>query len=236
MTIPNPQPIDQPPESRSTEDNTFADIFDSSPLDASQNSAPVAEPSEIPRLRSTHINAGYRDGISSSKVRYVQDGFDEGYSLGATIGLKAGFVLGVAESLMKALGRRRLIVRKGLSSTTTATFGSSQVSDGKQEHSRLKQREDLEHKRGKMLVEAEAVRAEASKELAVPSLFGRQYFGEDGVWTYDVPGKEEEVTFVEIADAHPLIEKWTKVIRDLVAAWEVDLEACAKAVQLQDEG
>ncbi|KAL9088329.1 MAG: hypothetical protein Q9165_006254 [Trypethelium subeluteriae] len=236
VTIPGPPPFDQTAASQATEDNTFADIFDSSPLAASPHSAPAAEPSEIPRLRSTHTTAGYRDGISSSKVRYVQDGFDEGYSLGATIGLKAGFALGVVESLVKALGRRRLNVRKGLSSNTTMTPGSDQSVDGEKERSRLNQREDLERKRGQMLAEAEELRAEAATELAVQRLFGRQYFGEDGVWTYDVPGEEEEVTFEEIANAHPLIQKWTKGIRDLVAAWGVDLDACTKVAQLQDEG
>jgi hypothetical protein len=53
--------------------------------------------SDIPKLRSIHVTAGYREGISSSKNEKIQQGFDEGYALGAEIGYQVGWILGVLE-------------------------------------------------------------------------------------------------------------------------------------------
>lgn len=56
----------------------------------------------------------------------------------------------------------------------------------------------------------------AREELGLQSLFDRQWFGEDGIWKFEVKGKEEEeVTFRDVADAHPLIEKWTLEVEGL---------------------
>ncbi|KAK5111903.1 hypothetical protein LTR62_004635 [Meristemomyces frigidus] len=74
----------------------------------------TAEHSDIPRLRSTHITNGYRDGIAKGKEQEMQVGFDEGYQLGAELGLLAGFYLGVLEGFVKADGGREaraLLVR-----------------------------------------------------------------------------------------------------------------------------
>lgn len=62
-----------------------------------------ADPSDIPRLRSTHVTSGYREGITSSKEKHMQEGFDEGYSLGAELGLKAGSCLGSLSGIWHAL-------------------------------------------------------------------------------------------------------------------------------------
>ena len=51
------------------------------------------------RLRTTHVTNGYREGLSESKEQFIQEGFDEGYSLGAVLGSKAGWCLGVLESI-----------------------------------------------------------------------------------------------------------------------------------------
>ena len=51
---------------------------------------------------------------------------------------------------------------------------------------------------------------EAREHLAVEKVFGREWWGEDGIWIYEVQGKQEEVTFHEVADAHPLVKRWTQ--------------------------
>ncbi|KAL8985824.1 MAG: hypothetical protein Q9177_004326 [Variospora cf. flavescens] len=76
----------------------LSDIFSDSPP-ASPTSKQPSEPSDIPRLRSTHATNGYRDGISASKDQALQPGFDEAYPLGAILGLRVGYVLGVLEGL-----------------------------------------------------------------------------------------------------------------------------------------
>jgi hypothetical protein len=76
--------------------------------------------SDIPRLRSIHVTAGYREGISSSKNKKIQQGFDEGYALGSEIGYQVGWILGVlegtkAKQLLK-LAREELDVKHLFSS------------------------------------------------------------------------------------------------------------------------
>ena len=230
MVIPAVTLEDQSTAGDHSDNNTLDDIFG----DDTHSQAPPTEPSEIPRVRNTHVTNGYRDGISESKARFVQQGFDEGYSLGAELGLKAGWVLGVAESLVKALGQRRLSRRRVPYSTTAS--GLSAEEPEKDQSRLLEQREKLERKRGNMLIEAQEVLATARRELIVPNLFGREYFGEDGIWTYAVPGKEEDVMLREVVNAHPLIYKWTKVIRGLATSWHVDLNAAAKATESSKDG
>ncbi|KAL9102503.1 MAG: hypothetical protein Q9163_002368 [Psora crenata] len=93
-----------PPSTPPTpEPNDLSDIFSASPPGSPASSLPRSnEPSDIPRLRSTHSTTGYRAGISASKEQFLQPGFDEGYSLGATFGLRVGYLVGVLEGLNAA--------------------------------------------------------------------------------------------------------------------------------------
>lgn len=148
-------------------------------LSGEQTNSSNAERSDIPRLRSTHVTSGYRDGIAESKASSVQAGFDEGFSLGAVLGSKSGYLLGVLEGIVRATA--------SASSEVTELFLA------------------------------------AREELGLTSLFGRDYFGEDGIWKYEVDGKEDEVTFREVADAHPIIAKWTKRAGELERRVGLDL-------------
>ena len=49
---------------------------------------------------------------------------------------------------------------------------------------------------------------EVRETLAIENIFGREWWGEDGIWKYEVQGKEDEVTFREVVDAHPLVRRW----------------------------
>ena len=97
---------DQQPATTTT-DNSLDDIFGSSPpasngaLDQNHPADVSAEPSDLPSLRRQHVTAGYRDGISTSKGQYVQDGFDAGFPVGAQLGMRAGTVLGVLEGVLR---------------------------------------------------------------------------------------------------------------------------------------
>ncbi|KAI5779076.1 hypothetical protein EDC01DRAFT_711883 [Geopyxis carbonaria] len=90
-----------PPTPPSTPPETFSDIFDSrSPSPStSRPSSPSHLPPDLTRLRITHNTEGYRAGIAASKPLHIQAGFDESYPLGARIGLKLGWVLGVLTGL-----------------------------------------------------------------------------------------------------------------------------------------
>lgn len=73
------------------------------------------------KLRSVHSTAGYRNGISESKTAKLQQGFDEGYVLGAEIGALAGRILGVVEGV----GSLRLRERANEELSLKELFGSS---------------------------------------------------------------------------------------------------------------
>lgn len=159
-------PPSTPPSSSSpTSNNHLSDIFSAS----APTSPTAADPSDIPRLRSTHSTAGYRAGISTSKERSLQPGFDQGYSLSAVFGLRVGYILGALEGLYSAYPQ------------------------GSEEREALKK-----------LVK------EAREQLAIEKVFGREWWGEDGIWRYEVEGEEEEVTFREVVDAHPLVKEWVE--------------------------
>ena len=143
------------------------------------------------RLRTTHVTNGYREGISESKEQFIQEGFDEGYSLGAVLGSKAGWCLGVLESI-------------------------SRTAQGPMD-------------------ELQTHLNEARNELALQSLFDKQYFGSDGLWTYDVPGHDEgQVTFPDVCAAHPLISKWTRYVMSLAKKSGLDFETTREYVRLND--
>lgn len=168
-----------PPEYRDPLDDVFSDSPPASPSPIASATLQSQEPSDIPRLRTTHTTAGYREGIAASKTQSLQPGFDEGYSLGAVLGLRVGYIIGVLEALHVAL---------------SAT-----------EKQRI----------GKIL-------KEARDELSVEKVFARGVWGEDGVWAYEVAGREEEVTFEEVADAHPVLKNWTRRIKEEVDRFGID--------------
>ena len=53
---------------------------------------------------------------------------------------------------------------------------------------------------------------EAREQLTLEKIFGREWWGEDGIWKYEVQGKEEEVTFPEVVNAHPLVRTWVEKV------------------------
>jgi hypothetical protein len=83
------------------------DVFGSAPTSPNEPAAQGgAHPSDVRRLESEHVNAGYREGITVAKESSIQAGFDEGFSLGATVGLRAGQLLGLVEGIADAVKGR----------------------------------------------------------------------------------------------------------------------------------
>ncbi|KAH0382965.1 essential protein-like protein Yae1, partial [Aureobasidium melanogenum] len=208
LSHPNMSPS---PEAPITTSELHDDIFGSAPTSPSlspslqnndiqipaqqllNNTAANSERSDIPRLRSVHVTAGYRDGISVSKAEHVQHGFDEGFSLGAVIGVKAGFLLGVLEGVVRAVQ------------------SSASIND-------------------KVKQDVIAKFVTARQDLGLQSLFAREWFGEDGIWKFEVEAKDEgEVTFRDVADAHPVIGKWTTETDELKKRFGVEFQVRARS-------
>jgi hypothetical protein len=165
--------------------------------------ATAEAPSDIPRLRSVHVTSGYREGIAVSKEKYLQEGFDEGYSLGGEIGREAGRVIGVLEGLLHRRSSQVEVMKEG------AVGGKD---DG-----------------GGADTDVVELLRSASEELSLSRLFSPEFFGEDGVWVFPVVGEDTadeeplQVTFADVAVAHPIVRKWRTVVSELLARREIQV-------------
>ncbi|KAL2043059.1 hypothetical protein N7G274_004118 [Stereocaulon virgatum] len=178
------------PHPHAPQTDTLSDIFSASPPPTPTLRPGFTEPSDQPRLRSKHMTEGYRDGIIFSKTRSLQPGVDEGWPLGATFALRVGYLLGVLEGLRGACGR--------------GTDVRSGEKDIKEAGGKERQRQRM----GQLL-------GEARQELAVEGIFGSEWWGEDGVWRYEVKAEEPggNVTFREVVLQHPVVRRWEGVVR-----------------------
>jgi len=199
--------ITQGEEVQAYPNDDFDDVFGSAPpsptfeQDERENnntwrgSGGNLEPSDVPRLKEKHETEGYRDGVTKGKAETVQAGFDEGYGLGAVLGLRIGKILGLLEGICLAV------------SVGAKTEG-------------------CEAWKGE-LERVESLLAGAKAELKTESVFGREWWGEDGIWKFEVPGEGldgKEVTFPDVAGAHPLIAKWEQTIKTEIETWSLDLD------------
>ena len=163
--------------------NHLSDVFSDSPPRSPTSLDPRStDPSDIPRLRSTHSTAGYRAGISDSKEVFLQAGFDEGYSLGATFGLRVGYLLGVLEGLSAILS------------------SSCESPDG------------TETKRSKRLFEEArkclTLERVFAPELWGEDGVWKYEVSSGGRET----AREADVTFRDVVEWHPVISRWAAIV------------------------
>ncbi|KAK6341841.1 hypothetical protein TWF730_001329 [Orbilia blumenaviensis] len=178
--------------------------------DADYYDPSTPHPSSTVRLASKHTTEGYRDGITTSKQQYVQEGFDEGYILGAALGLKVGELLGVLEGIVGTLNGLIAALDKRADSNSGG------------------ERETLKEQ----LKRQKRVRETAKEELALEKVFGREYFGEDGLWKWTTEEENEEMTFDDIVLHHPLVVKWGDAVTK--QAQELGLEL-KDGIEVEDE-
>lgn len=87
--------------------------------------------------------------------------------------------------------------------------------------------------------EVRELRGEAGRELGMQRVMGEEFFDGGGVWRWDVPGaegKEENVTFREVAEAHPLVAKWMGVVREAAGRRGVDLKVLERGEISEESG
>ncbi|MCJ1396650.1 hypothetical protein MMC18_009542 [Xylographa bjoerkii] len=240
LTATTPPPPSPPPAS-----DLLSDIFSSSPSPPpSQSPAPHdldphhnTHPSDIPRLRSQHSTAGYRDGLAASKTPALQPGFDEGYTLGAVLGLQVGELRGVLEGVCAALHAGQGAGKRGGDGTAgrsgsgsggdTASGTATNAQPGVTDHASTAY-ERIAH-----------LRRRAAVELDLQRVFGKEFWGDEGLWRWAVPAvtgggaghgldggqverEGDEVTFEEVAAAHPLVRKWRGVVEEVMREWGVE--------------
>ena len=192
----------------------------------------TTEPSEVPLLERVHLTSGYRDGIADGKMQSVQAGFDEGYSLGAVIGLRAGWILGVFDGL---LGMMACAQRERLSAGKTGMAKERdglKYSQGASGNRQIAERNEDKKEKFQIFNDAsfrdlKDLHNQAKDELCAVHLFGSRFFGEDGIWLFDVPpssspsaftattgfsDSEADFTFEQIAKAHPSLKAWEEMV------------------------
>ncbi|KAL9039094.1 MAG: hypothetical protein Q9214_005017 [Letrouitia sp. 1 TL-2023] len=180
-----PTPPTTPPTN-----NNLSDIFsDSPPLTGS--TAPSGEVSDIPRLRSTHVTAGYREGISASKDQALQPGFDEAYPLGAILGLRVGYILGVLEEICAAHSQKARVCKDEVIYTLEAGRVQTLVQEAREQ---LK----VERVFGKEFWKSDGTWGYDAGEMK----------------GLEEQGDSADLTFWEVADRHPAISFWMQRLRD----------------------
>jgi len=81
---------------------------------------------------------------------------------------------------------------------------------------------------------AERSLSEATRELAMDRILSPQYFGEDGVWSFPVPGENESACdFDQVGASHPLIVRWMARVKELTTALGLDIQQAAVDSQSQ---
>lgn len=163
----------------------------------------ILDPSDIPRLRSTHVTNGYREGVAASKDQHIQQGFDDGYSVGAELGLKAGWIVGVLRGVHAAIRTER---------RNTSSEGSIAA----EEEQKLALEAEVHH-----------LLREAADELKPQRLLDQQYFGTDGLSVYEIQRHDDdtgETTSDQVAASHPIVLKWLHVVQELSLRLGLDLQ------------
>ncbi|KAG9570117.1 essential protein-like protein Yae1, partial [Aureobasidium melanogenum] len=195
---PSPEPI--------TTSELHDDIFGSAPT--SPSLSPSLQDTEnndiqIPAQLLSTANSE-RSDIPRLRSVHVTSGYRDGISVSKAEHVQHGFDEGF--SLGAVIGMKAGFLLGVLEGVVRAIQSSASIS-----------------KQVKQDVIAKFVKAR--EDLGLQSLFGREWFGEDGIWKFEVEGKdEEEVTFRDVADAHPVIGKWTTEVEELKKRFGVEFQ------------
>lgn len=145
--------------------------------------------------------------IPRIKAKHETEGYRDGVTRGKAETVQKGFDEGYTLGAILGLRVGKLI---GMVQGIHAAVSSAKEADGsdkwKAEHERL-----------------EGLWGSAQEELTTKVVFGRAYFGMDGIWTYPVEAEGEEIVFPDVANSHPLVRKWEDIIAAEARRWKLDL-------------
>ncbi|KAE8444818.1 hypothetical protein EG329_014172 [Mollisiaceae sp. DMI_Dod_QoI] len=184
-------------ESQYTNDD-FDDVFGSAPP------SPTPFDPHTNHERQANGNLEYSD-VPRLKEKHETEGYRDGVTKGKAESIQVGFDEGYGLGAVLGLRIGKIL---GLLEGICAAV---KVGEGEEWGGHKKR--------------LEALFKEAQKELATQNVFGREWWGEDGIWIFEVPGEGEEkdVVFEDVAAAHPLVAKWEAVVDAEVKTWGLDL-------------
>jgi hypothetical protein len=196
---PSPEPI-------STTSELHDDIFGSEP------NSPSLSPSqntdiEIP-TQSLNTANSERSDIPRLRSVHVTSGYRDGISVSKAEHVQQGFDEGF--SLGATIGIKSGFLLGVLEGIVRAVQYSADIAAEAKE-------------------EVIAKFITARQELGLQSLFGREWFGEDGIWKFEVKEDADgEVTFRDVADAHPLVAKWVAEVEVLKRKFAIEFQTRAR--------
>ena len=106
-----------PQDTFSSDEDDIFDLSEDSPYPTTGTHVPAVRGemlSDLPAMQRQHMTAGYREGLSYSKAKSMQGGFDQGYPIGFELGLRVGKIFGVLEGFLAAFAKDPARMPKGL--------------------------------------------------------------------------------------------------------------------------
>lgn len=76
--------------------------------------------------------------------------------------------------------------------------------------------------------------SQAKEELKAEKVFGKEFWMGDGTWRYEVE-KDGDIIFADVAEAHPLVRKWSEVVEGEVRRWGVDVGVLERSTEMAGE-
>lgn len=82
----------------------------------------------------------------------------------------------------------------------------------------------LKKQQGEAAASSEKLLTDAKAELSTAKIFSGEYWAPDGNWSYEVDAADgDQVVFSDVANAHPLIRKWSQIVDEQVNLWQIRL-------------
>ncbi|RYP57144.1 hypothetical protein DL769_009664 [Monosporascus sp. CRB-8-3] len=180
----------------------------------------------------SHVDRALAPDTRRLQVTHSTEGYREGITAGKAQSIQAGFDEGYNLGANVGLKAGQLL---GLLEGIAAALGQRRAdadadADGSERASQLL--------------------ADARQELRTERIFDEAYWAPDGSWRYDVKGTRDdgEIVFEDVANDHPLISKWKRIVHAEVRRWNMNLdlpalrsqespneEAAPKAVRLEKQ-
>ncbi|APA08793.1 hypothetical protein SS1G_02581 [Sclerotinia sclerotiorum 1980 UF-70] len=148
--------------------------------------------------------------IPRLKEKHETEGYRDGVTKGKAESVQKGFDEGYGLGAVLGLRIGKVIgILEGIFGAVSVSAAKSEDTKWTDERSRL-----------------EELFKSAKEELKTEKVFAREWWGEDGIWKFEVPGEKEgkDVVFPDVAAAHPLLKKWEGLVEEEIQRWSLDLE------------
>jgi hypothetical protein len=188
----------------------FDDVFGSAPAspvfpDDNNNYGDALEP-RGPSRSNTELS-----DVPRLKEKHETEGYRDGVTEGKADSVQKGFDEGysLGATLGLRIGKILGLLEGICQAVQTATIANQDKSEWEAQGERM-----------------DKLYVDAKRELKTQNVFGKEWWGADGIWKFEVPGEGKEgreILFPDVAAVHPLVVKWEKIIQQEVDIWGLDL-------------